>query len=63
MDDVFQTQMDMSKRQKMSKKAIAHLDALIVDLKKRQHTASEEEEEVKEGHEESKEGDIMRDIH
>lgn len=58
-DDVFQTQMDMSKRQKMSKKAIAHLDTLIVDLK--QESAEIEKEE---GHvEENKDGDyIRRDI-
>ena len=48
--------MDMSKRQKMSKKAIAHLDTLMIDLKQASGAAEMEVEE------ESKEGGIMRDI-
>jgi len=56
-DDVFQTQMDMSKRHRMSKKAITQLDTLVVALKK------EVSEEVKEGEESKEEGeDIKRDI-
>ena len=62
-DDVFQTQMDMNKRQKMSKKAIAHLDTLVVDLKKRkEEMGCLTEEEVKEGQEERKEDNIVREI-
>jgi hypothetical protein len=62
-DDVFQTQMDMSKRQRMSKKAIAHLDTLVVDLNKKKSVGAEEEVK-EEGEEEKKEeeNDIMRDI-
>ena len=46
----------MSKRQKMSKKAIAHLDTLMINLKQASGAAEMEVEE------ESKEGGIMRDI-
>lgn len=35
-DDVFQTQMEMSRRQRMSKKAIARLDTLQIDMRQRQ---------------------------
>jgi len=60
-DDVFQTQMDMSKRQRMSKKAIAHLDTLVVGLKEKKDVTDEEVKEG-DGEERKEEPDIKRDI-